>query len=199
LQAQNKITGQSRQILFEGLPPQTQDLHGFFRQSRKSLINMDRIIDLELGIQPEAAVSGAVVIQTEFSTVLTFNAMRPTDKMSPYGGPYMIDAGTAIFRFKRCLATRFGYPNDEARDGIPRFKDTVYGIYEVQHSSWIRDTIRDNRYRFPSTSDDYIGRHLVFAFHDSTFECLTDDFEFELSTDPYTSILARIAERVCAE
>ena len=30
LQAQNKITGQSRQILFEWLPPQTQDLHGFF-------------------------------------------------------------------------------------------------------------------------------------------------------------------------
>jgi hypothetical protein len=30
LQAQNKITGQSRQILFEGFPPQTQDLHGFF-------------------------------------------------------------------------------------------------------------------------------------------------------------------------
>jgi hypothetical protein len=30
LQAQDKITGQSRQILFEGLPPQTQDLHGFF-------------------------------------------------------------------------------------------------------------------------------------------------------------------------
>jgi hypothetical protein len=33
LQAQNKITGQSRQILFEGLPPQTQDFHGFFRRS----------------------------------------------------------------------------------------------------------------------------------------------------------------------
>ncbi len=26
----DKITGLSRQILFEGLPPQTQDLHGFF-------------------------------------------------------------------------------------------------------------------------------------------------------------------------
>jgi hypothetical protein len=34
LQAQNKITGQSRQILFEGLPPQTQDLHGLFRPFR---------------------------------------------------------------------------------------------------------------------------------------------------------------------
>jgi hypothetical protein len=34
LQAQNKITGQSRQILFEGLPPQTQDLHAFFLARR---------------------------------------------------------------------------------------------------------------------------------------------------------------------
>jgi hypothetical protein len=34
LQAQNKITGQSRQILFEGLPPQTQDLHDSFWSTR---------------------------------------------------------------------------------------------------------------------------------------------------------------------
>ncbi len=27
----DKITGTSRQILFEGLPPQPQDLHGFFK------------------------------------------------------------------------------------------------------------------------------------------------------------------------
>jgi hypothetical protein len=160
---------------------------------------MDDIVELDLGIRPEAAVSGAVLIQTEFSTHLTFNAMRPTDRMSPYGGPYMADAGTAIFRFKRCLATRFGYPNDEARGAIPRFKGTTYGIYEVRCSSWIRDTIRDNLHRFPNTSDDYIGKHLVFAFHDSTFECLTDDFEFEVSNEPYAVILAQINARVCAE
>ncbi len=32
LPLQNMITGQSRQILFKRLPPQTQDLHGFFRR-----------------------------------------------------------------------------------------------------------------------------------------------------------------------
>lgn len=32
--AQNKITGQSRQILFEGFPPKTQEFHGFFRTKR---------------------------------------------------------------------------------------------------------------------------------------------------------------------
>ena len=125
--------------------------------------------------------------------------MRPTDKISPHGGPAMANAGTAIFRFKRCLATRFGYPNDEARDGIPRFKDTACRIYEVRASSWIRDTIRDNRYRFPNTSDDHIGKHLVFAFHDSTLECLTDDFEFEDLNEPYATIVAQITARVCAE
>ena len=31
---QPKITGLSRQILFEWLPPQTQDLHGFFLHSK---------------------------------------------------------------------------------------------------------------------------------------------------------------------
>ncbi len=42
---------------------------------------LDDIVELDVGIRPEAAVSGAVLIQTEFSTHLTFNAMRPTDKM----------------------------------------------------------------------------------------------------------------------
>jgi hypothetical protein len=139
-------------------------------------------------------VSGAVLIETESWTVLTFNAMRPADKI--YGGPYMTNAGTAIFRFQRCLATRFGYPNDEARDGIPRFKGTSYGIYEVQNSSWVRDTIKDNRRCFPKTGDDYIARHLAFMFHDSTFECLTDDFEFEVSMEPYATILAQITKRI---
>ena len=160
---------------------------------------MDEIIELKLGIYPEAAVSGAVLIQTESSTFLTFNAMRPTDKISPHGGYFKTNAGTAIFQFKGCSATRFGYPNDEARSGIPRLKDTAYGIYEVLNSSWMRDIIRDNRYQFPNTTDDYISKHLVFGFHDSTFECLTDDFEFEVSIEPYDKILAKISERICAE
>jgi hypothetical protein len=153
---------------------------------------MDELVDLALGFRPEAAVSGAVVFQTEGMTVLTFNAMQRTEKgVEP--------AGTAIFRFQRCLATRFGYPNDEARDGIPRFRGTSYGIYEVRNSSWIRETVRDNRYRFPNTRDDYVKKHLVFAFHDSTFECLTDDFTFELSMEPYARLFARISGNVCAE
>jgi hypothetical protein len=47
LQAQNKIAGQSRQILFEGLPPQTQDLHGFFLQESQ-LHSMQAKVELQV-------------------------------------------------------------------------------------------------------------------------------------------------------
>jgi hypothetical protein len=44
LQAQDKIKGQSRQILFEGLPPQTQDLHGFFRPLKIFMEGVPKIL-----------------------------------------------------------------------------------------------------------------------------------------------------------
>jgi hypothetical protein len=160
---------------------------------------MNDIVEIDLGILPEAAISGAVLFKTESSTLLTFNAMRPTDKMDSYNEPCVTSAGTAIFRFERCLATRFGHPNDEARDGIPRFKNLSYGIYEVRNSKWIQDTLRDNRYRFPNTKDDYVGKHLLFTFHSSTFECLTDDFEFEVLTEPYSVIFDKIKHQILAE
>ncbi len=159
----------------------------------------DEIVELDLGVRPEAAVSGAVCLQTEAGTFLTFNAMRATDRMSPHGGPYMEDAGTAVVEFKRCLVSRFGYPNDEARWGIPQYKNVSYGIYEVRSSSWIKEVIRLNRYRFPQTTDNYVHKHFLFAFHDDTFECLADDLSLEVVNEPYDVIFERIRRRAMAE
>jgi hypothetical protein len=159
----------------------------------------DDIIELDLGVRPEAAVSGVLCLQTEAATFLTFNAMRATDRMSPYGGPFMERAGTAVVEFKRCLVSRFGYPNDEARWGIPQYKDVAYGIYEVQNSTWIKEVVRLNRYRFPDTEDDYVGKHFLFAFHDDTFECLADDMALEIVDEPYDVTFERIRRRALAD
>jgi hypothetical protein len=159
----------------------------------------DEIVELDLGIRTEAAVSAAVCLQTPAGTFLTFNAMRTTNRMSPYGGPYLEDAGTALVEFKRCLVSRFGYPNDEARWGIPQYKDVSYGIYEVRNSTWIKEVVQLNRYRFPDTKDDYVRRHFLFAFHDDTFECLADDLLFEVVNEPYDRIFERIWRRAFGE
>ena len=160
---------------------------------------IDQIVELDLGIRPEAAVSGAVLVHTERSTFLTFNAMRQADRVGPQGSPCMEDAGTAVVEFKRCLLTRFGYPNDEARWAIPRFKGVAYGIYEVRNSSWIKEVVQMNRHAFPNTTDDYISKHYLFAFHDDTFECLADDLSLEVVNEPYDAVFERIRRRVVAE
>jgi hypothetical protein len=161
-------------------------------------VGADNIVELDLGIRPEAAVSGAVCLQTEARTFLTFNAMRPTNRMSPHSGPSLENAGTAIVEFKRCLVSRFGYPNDEARWGIPRYKGVSYGIYEVKDSTWIKEVVRLNRYCFPETKDDYVRRHFLFAFHDDTFECLADDLTVEVVKEPFPVIFERIRRRALA-
>jgi hypothetical protein len=103
----------------------------------------DRIIELDLGCVPAASVSGAVLVQAEYSVLLTSNAMRPG-----VDGKWE-EAGTALAEFPGCLLTRFGYPNDEARFGIPRYAGVSYGLYEVLGSSWLEDVSRQNRFSFP--------------------------------------------------
>jgi len=70
---------------------------------------IDQIVELDLGIRSEAAVSGAVLIQTEQSTFLTFNAMRPTDRLGPHGHP-MEDAGTAVVEFNDAFSRASAIP-----------------------------------------------------------------------------------------
>jgi hypothetical protein len=91
----------------------------------------DKVVELELGCVPEAAISGGVLIRTDQSTFLTFNAVRVTDNQQREG------IGHAVVEFPRCLLAEFGYPNDEALAGHPLYASGLraYGIFEVLNSS----------------------------------------------------------------
>lgn len=160
--------------------------------------NMDQVIVLDLGYVPEAAISGAVLVQTESSCFLTFNAMRVE------AGRNQSRAGFALVEFPGCLCTRFGYPNDEAFPGHPLFAkvQALYppwtGIYQVLNSSWIRQVEQQNRKIFPNSSL-WSVRHFIFGFHDSTFECIADDLVSQVIDEPFSAVLARISKRVLAE
>lgn len=148
----------------------------------------ESVVELDIGVVPEAAVSGAVVLQDEYATYLTFNAM------SKGADGKCHDRGTAIVTFKRCLLTKFGYPNDEALAGHPLYARGLqfYGVFEVLRSTWASTVVAQNRRSFPDTRDDYAGRHFIFTFHDSTFECLADELVVELSREPCAKIRASL-------
>jgi hypothetical protein len=124
--------------------------------------------------------------------------MRPTNRPSPYGGFYKEDAGTAVIELIGCSLTKFGYPNDEAWCNIPRTKNLVYGIYEVHDSEWIQELVTLNRFSFPETTR-WGGRHFLFLFHDSSFECIARDLKLELRSEPYSNTLAKVTAQIVDE
>ena len=137
------------------------------------------ISTIDIGFRPEAAVSGAILLQDEDRTFLVFN-ISPADRGRDGWNP------RAILTFKRCIITKFGYPNDEANMRV-----SGYAVSEVFGSEWIAEIRANNRISFP---DHDMGplRHLIFSFHDSTLECITEGYTLETSAEPLDTILARL-------
>jgi len=107
----------------------------------------------------------------------------------------------AMVEFKWCYAYMFGPPNDEAFAGHPLAKRGLrpYGVYEIRHSSWIRQLERMNSVHYLHDPERFWKRrHLIFSFHDSVFECVTDGFEIETSFGSMQRILPRMAEKLWA-
>ncbi len=151
----------------------------------------EHAVPYDIGFLPEAAVSEAVLLQTEELTVLTFRAMRPMSDHTRH------EAGYAVIEFELCQLTKFGYPNDEALPGHPLYAKGLggYGVYEVHNSSWISQITAQNRVRFPHTPKSS-SRHFIIAFHDSTFECIARRLRAELMNATYEEVFAKIQQRI---
>ena len=103
----------------------------------------------------------------------------------------------AVVRFRRPACHTFGPPNDEAFEGHPLAGRGLnpYAAFEVENSSWVRQLERVNSvhpYHRPEYFASY--RHFVFAFHDSTFECVAEGFGVSVERGSIGSALSRAAQ-----
>ena len=86
----------------------------------------------------------------------------------------------ALVRFNRCFAHMLGSPSDEAFAGHPLESRGLrpYGVFRIDQSSWIRKLEKMNSVHPSHHAEVFRGlQHLVFAFHDSTFECVCQGFD----------------------
>jgi hypothetical protein len=146
----------------------------------------DRVVPLEGVPQSSAGAPIPLLIADELRVVLAYY-MTPT---GPWTGiPKLIDQcesdePIAMIRFD-CDAHMFGPPNDEAFEGHPLASRGLepYGAFRVIDSSWIRKLERMNRvHRSHRPEPFWTLQHLVFAFHDSTFECVCGRTGFDVKT-----------------
>jgi hypothetical protein len=87
----------------------------------------------------------------------------------------------AIISFRPYYASLFGPPNDEAFAGHPLAGRGLmpYGSFLVERSSWVRVLERMNAVHPQHDAKSFLGhwKHFIFAFHDSTFECVAADYD----------------------
>jgi hypothetical protein len=94
-------------------------------------------------------------------------------------GPMSEGELIAIVEFQGYSAFMFGPPNDEAFEGHPLASRGLhaYAAFEVLHSSWVRRLERMNSVHPMHRPEGFANlKHYVFAFHDSTFECVARGF-----------------------
>ena len=114
-------------------------------------------------------------------------------------GPASPFEPTALIEFFAPRAHLFGPPNDEAFAGHPLAGRGLHpcGAFEVRRSSWVRALERMNRVHEYHDAGRYARlRHYIFAFHDSTFECVAEGFRVTEHAGPLSSLLPEMQRRL---
>lgn len=162
----------------------------------------DKVVKLEGVPQSSVGAPIPVVLSDEGKVVLAFylqDTPEDWDGTSVQIVDSVSEEPSAIVEFKWCYAYMFGPPNDEAFSGHPLYERGLmpYGAYEVTDSSWIRKLERMNSVHSYHKAERFWQRHhYVFAFHDSTFECVADGFEITETMGSMQSLLPLMAKKL---
>jgi hypothetical protein len=164
----------------------------------------DRIVALDGIPQSSVGAPTPIVLSDEGKTLLAFHLQDTPDDWD--GTRVRIirpesEGPLAIVEFKWCHAIMFGPPNDEAFSGHPLANHGLgpYRAYEVLNSSWIRQLERMNAVHEHHKPERFWEQHhYIFAFHDSTFECVADGFNVTESFGCMESIIPVMAETLWA-
>jgi hypothetical protein len=150
-------------------------------------VHDDRVIEIKDAPRPDVGAPLPAVVGHEDRLLLAYIVSAP---VPAWDGTYVnvvspksANEQIAIVTFERPYCHLFGPPNDEAFQGHPLAARGLepYSVSEIAKSSWVHALERMNAvhpYHRPESFSEY--HHYIFAFHDSTFECVARGFTFEV-------------------
>ena len=157
---------------------------------------------VELDAVPKSSVGGPlpIALGNEHHLVLAYLVEnRPPDWDGSSTRVVDMDSPEPVARvtFTRPYAFTLGPPNDEALSGHPLADRGLrpYGAFEIRDSSWI-DRLRTMNSVHPQHQDEAFAgyRHLIFTFHDSTFECVAEALSAEVVSGPLSQVVAALPQ-----
>jgi hypothetical protein len=162
----------------------------------------DTVVELTDAPRPDVVAPLPLVLADDYRLLLAYLLSEPD---SNWDGTYVNvvspdseGMAVAAIQFRRPYAHMFGPPNDEAFSGHPLANRGLdpYAVFEVHQSSWIRQLERMNSVHRQHKRDWFLEnkRHFVFAFHDSTFECVAEGFKVRQCRGSLFSVLAEMTK-----
>lgn len=165
-----------------------------------SVDGRDRVVELDDVPQSDVGAPCPLVLASEGKVIVVYYVSNPPEGWDgttvTIVDPNASAEPAAIVRFSWVTASMFGPPNDEAFSGHPLAGRGLhpYGAFEVFDSSWVRRLERMNAVHPHHRPERYASlRHIVLAFHDSTFECIADGYTSELAQGPLTALVGRLS------
>ena len=146
---------------------------------------------------PKASVGAPLpfVVSGEYTTILTYYIENTPDNLK---GVSVRIRDTdpegelvAVVQFSHCLSHLLGLPDEATLHTHPL---TQYGleaneIYVIENSPWV------HQFKHINTTHPYFSsvfldlKHFVFTFHDSTFECVAENFDVWLHRGPIRNVV----------
>lgn len=166
-----------------------------------SVDELDVVVPLADVPQSDVGAPLPTVVADDYRLVLEYLVSEPDPN---WDGSYVNVVGTetegtiALIRFHRPYAHMMGAPNEEAIAGHPLSDRGVeaFAAFEVKNSSWIRKLELMNSVHPFHNRERFLEhkRHFIFAFHDSTFECIAHGFDVTISAGSILGSVERLID-----
>ena len=161
----------------------------------------DRVVPLESVPQSSVGAPLPLILADENRVALAYYVQS---RNSEWDGrstrildPVTSNEPLALIQFRSCAAHMLGPPNDEAFEGHPLAKRGLspYRAFRIEGSSWIRKLERMNSVHPEHRPERFWKlQHFIFAFHDTTFECICSEFGVTMSQGSLHDAVPRMIE-----
>lgn len=160
----------------------------------------DKVIKLKNVPQSSVGAPMPIVLSDENITLLAYLLEDEPNWSNPTSADFEGNGeSTAIVEFNSRLSIMFGSLNDETFSGHPLSGRGLrrYGVFEIENSSWIRKLEQMNSVHERHNPENFKKyKHFVFAFHDSTFECVAESFEIAIHEGSLESALTEMQRKL---
>lgn len=137
---------------------------------------------------------------SDYRTFLTFYVNEPDPN---WDGTYVKVVNPAspepaklcLVTFKQCASAKLGHPNEDVQPAHPLASRGFqpYTAQIVKNSPWLKEIAKTNSVHPQDDPTSWKAlNHYVFWFHDSTFECLAESYEVEVTSEPMSELLSRV-------